>query len=258
MEEIRLNEQIAYLRHQKNMTQEDLAKELGVTNQAVSKWESSQCCPDIQLLPKLAKLFDVSIDELMGYKMPDTFENIYLKIRSLFKIYPKETAFHNAYRLAVLLHEAACSRGYKGYIPWDIDQNQGIDELLRTCGFSACSEPEGITVYTANGVFIADGTSYQSPSPSQILDLYQSLERLTDRTVLTVMYAIYEMTVHDFDVYVSLEEITAKTGLQTMDVKNALGIIPVTINDTKSENLSYRIHGSYMHIPSLLLLLSQR
>ena len=39
---------------------------LGVTNQSVSKWESAQCCPDISLIPKLADIFDVSIDELFG------------------------------------------------------------------------------------------------------------------------------------------------------------------------------------------------
>lgn len=57
----KINEQIAFLRKQKGMTQEELSNALGVTNQAVSKWESAQCCPDIQLLPDIAKLFDVSV-----------------------------------------------------------------------------------------------------------------------------------------------------------------------------------------------------
>ena len=65
MENFRLNEQIAFLRKAKGTTQEELAKALGVTNQAVSKWESSQCCPDIQLLPDIADYFGVSIDYLL-------------------------------------------------------------------------------------------------------------------------------------------------------------------------------------------------
>ncbi|MBQ8235419.1 MAG: helix-turn-helix transcriptional regulator [Clostridia bacterium] len=67
MNQIKINEQIAVLRKQKGLTQEELASMLGVTNQAVSKWESAQCCPDIQLLPLIADCFEVSIDELMGH-----------------------------------------------------------------------------------------------------------------------------------------------------------------------------------------------
>ena len=54
------------------MTQETLAQKLGVTNQAVSKWESDQCCPDVMLLPKIADVFDISIDELFGRAAPNT------------------------------------------------------------------------------------------------------------------------------------------------------------------------------------------
>lgn len=255
---MKLNEQIAFLRRQKNMTQEELAKALGVTNQAVSKWESSQCCPDIQSLPLLAKLFDVSIDELMGYKEPDTFENVYLKIKSLFKVCAPETAFHYAFKLSILLHEAACTRGYKGYIPWDTEKNHGLEALPHKWGFSACSEPEGNTVYSGNGIFIADGMSYQPPSQSKLLDLYISLERLADRTVLKVLYTLYDMTVHDFDVYVTIEDIAAKANLLEIDVKKALEKIPVSIKVNENDNLLYRIEGAFMHIPSLLLLLSER
>lgn len=48
------------------LTQEGLAQKLGVTNQAVSKWESGQSCPDLALLPLLADLFGITIDELFG------------------------------------------------------------------------------------------------------------------------------------------------------------------------------------------------
>ena len=59
-----LGNQIARFRKEKSMTQEALANALGVTNQAVSKWELDQSCPDIQLLPKLADLFGISLDRL--------------------------------------------------------------------------------------------------------------------------------------------------------------------------------------------------
>ena len=62
--------QIALLRKRQNITQETLAQQLGVTNQAVSKWESDQCCPDVMLLPKIADIFGISIDELFGRPAP--------------------------------------------------------------------------------------------------------------------------------------------------------------------------------------------
>lgn len=61
-----LGMQIAALRKQHNITQEALAQQLGVTNQAVSKWESDQCCPDVTLLPKIADIFKITLDALFG------------------------------------------------------------------------------------------------------------------------------------------------------------------------------------------------
>lgn len=52
------------------LTQEQLADKLGVTAQAVSKWENDQSCPDISLLPRLAELFCTTTDALLGRKHP--------------------------------------------------------------------------------------------------------------------------------------------------------------------------------------------
>ena len=53
-------------RKEKELTQEALANQLGVSNQAVSKWEGDVCCPDLQLLPLLADTLELSLDELFG------------------------------------------------------------------------------------------------------------------------------------------------------------------------------------------------
>ena len=60
---------IAKFRKNAGLTQESLAQRLEVTNQAVSKWESDQCCPDITLLPKLADIFETTIDALFDRKV---------------------------------------------------------------------------------------------------------------------------------------------------------------------------------------------
>ena len=61
-----LGKRISAHRKQLGLTQDQLAEKLGVTAQAVSKWENDQSCPDISMLPKLAEIFGTSIDELLG------------------------------------------------------------------------------------------------------------------------------------------------------------------------------------------------
>lgn len=65
-----LGKRIAENRKCMKLTQDQLADKLGVTAQAVSKWENDQSCPDITMLPKLAEIFDVSTDELLGRESP--------------------------------------------------------------------------------------------------------------------------------------------------------------------------------------------
>ena len=57
---------ISARRRDKGLTQEALANILGVSNQAVSKWEGDICCPDIALLPLLADTLEMTLDELFG------------------------------------------------------------------------------------------------------------------------------------------------------------------------------------------------
>ena len=63
-----IGKRIGLLRKEKGLTQEELASHMGVSPQAVSKWENDQTCPDISALPKLARLFDVTVDELLEGK----------------------------------------------------------------------------------------------------------------------------------------------------------------------------------------------
>lgn len=63
---VTMGKRIADLRRQKGMTQEQLANQVGVTAQAVSKWENDLSCPDISVLPRLAEVLGVTTDELLG------------------------------------------------------------------------------------------------------------------------------------------------------------------------------------------------
>lgn len=60
---------IAFYRKLNGLTQEELAEKAGVSTQAVSKWEQRLSCPDIMLLPELANIFRITIDELFGLSL---------------------------------------------------------------------------------------------------------------------------------------------------------------------------------------------
>ncbi|HHY25408.1 MAG TPA: helix-turn-helix transcriptional regulator, partial [Desulfitobacterium dehalogenans] len=72
-----LAKNICRYRKEKGFTQEELSRKLGVTFQAVSKWETAQTLPDITLLPRLSQVLDISIDKLLGYISYDKQITIY-------------------------------------------------------------------------------------------------------------------------------------------------------------------------------------
>ena len=61
-----IGEKIAKLRKERNVTQEELAGIIGVSAQSISKWENNVTLPDILLLPLLAEIFGITIDELFS------------------------------------------------------------------------------------------------------------------------------------------------------------------------------------------------
>lgn len=249
MTTIKINEQIAFLRKQKGLTQEELANALGVTNQAVSKWESAQCCPDLQLLPDIAKMFDVSIDELIGYKSTDGLGDICLKIKDYFTALPEKKAFENAYRIAALLHETASTDGYKKTVPWK-EKDYSVDQIS-SWGLSICSEPEGSTGRKNNSIFFSLGEGYIAPNDSQMRDLMLTLQQLSNLNTLKVLCSLHGLTFSDFELYVSVNEIADEAHLKAEEVETALRDFPLAVKEEDGE-LKYRLDGSFSHIPSLL------
>ncbi|HNZ62711.1 MAG TPA: helix-turn-helix transcriptional regulator [Bacillota bacterium] len=74
MDTQQLGNNIAKYRKEKGMTQDKLAEIMSVSPQAVSKWENNISYPDIELLPKLADVFGISIDELFSKSTPPETE----------------------------------------------------------------------------------------------------------------------------------------------------------------------------------------
>ena len=74
--DMQIGNRIKQLRKEKSMTQERLAELLGISFQAVSKWENNIAMPDITLVPRLARIFGVSTDELFAYNLQEIENDI--------------------------------------------------------------------------------------------------------------------------------------------------------------------------------------
>ena len=71
MSNLKIGNRIKAKRRERNLTQEELASILGVTKAAVSKWENEESYPDITLLPQIAQLFHMTMDDLFDFAPHD-------------------------------------------------------------------------------------------------------------------------------------------------------------------------------------------
>jgi transcriptional regulator with XRE-family HTH domain len=118
MQEIRIASVIARERRKLGWTQADVARHLGVTKAAVSKWETGQSYPDAMLLPRLAALFAISLDELMSYTP-------HLSKKDIRKLYHKLAADFSAQSFDEVL--AACRLSCKQhYACFELLYNMGL------------------------------------------------------------------------------------------------------------------------------------
>lgn len=84
--QIKIGDKIKELRKRDGRTQEEIASSLGVTSQAVSRWEANGGYPDMEIMPDIASLFGVSIDVLFGYDGVDRknrIDNILSEVRDM-------------------------------------------------------------------------------------------------------------------------------------------------------------------------------
>ena len=127
---MKLSEKITYERKRLGLTQDALAQKMGVSNQAVSKWESDLSCPDIMLLPLLADVFGITVDELFGreakakevIKEVEVPSEIYKETSEENKVYIKDLPWEDDNTLHLVL--------YKGHqLIKDEKKNEFKDEI---------------------------------------------------------------------------------------------------------------------------------
>lgn len=108
-----LNEKITIIRKMNNLTQERFAEELGVSRQAVSKWENATSVPDVQMLLRIADHYNLTLDQLVrdDLPMPQYMNNDF-----------KENE--------ITSHDEFCIKDYLGKI-CDVSMNSFIYSVLR-------------------------------------------------------------------------------------------------------------------------------
>lgn len=257
MTTIKINEQIAFLRKQKGFTQEELANILGVTNQAVSKWESAQCCPDIQLLPDIAKLFDVSVDELLGYTPVSTTEDIVLAIRKRIGSLPKSEDFYFTFGMAAALHTIILSKEMTAdnmNPGWDTDaaiEHAGKAEW----GYSCCSIPEITTTMRHGAVFFSNNKNFKLMD-TDVRRIASIIKPFSNTKNLKIAAAIYSLTVHSEDAYTTIAQISDRSGVSSEKVQECLvGDLSPFIIEKDGPESEFRFEGMYMNILPIISLL---
>lgn len=172
-----MGEKIAELRKSKSMTQEELAARIGVSPQAISRWENSATMPDIMLLPVIANILDITIDELFSTDKATEING------QDFDLAPK-----NAYMsvLNVLCKAFKQSSEYKAErLMQEFKDRRGVQAGIR----SANSDD---AVYATDGLAVAylaeKGTAAQLLEDDLIAELFTALSKRAFRNTIEYLF----------------------------------------------------------------------
>lgn len=163
---LKIGNAIKKLRVERGITQEELANRMGVSFQAVSKWETNATTPDIAILPQLALFFGVSIDTLFSMNQDDYTKRISKMIRDEYSIAPENFLWAERY-LKGLLSEEIQNNNARVLLVELYEHRENRDSLA--CG-RLCEE--GLLIEPSNVALIGKLT--------RIREMRDESDRLTD------------------------------------------------------------------------------
>ena len=178
-----IGKNIAKYRKAKGLTQEELGSKLGITNQAVSKWESEVSMPDVMLLPEIANALNITLDDLYG--IANEPEKV--------SVSADDFPFFCHQKLIELFYYNTKMR-FAHIGSSDKEQLEfQIKKLMEGCRIGCLSNTQGAIVTTEDFSFI--DTTYKAVNSENVIksqaDDY-TLLYLTDRNFRKVFYYQYK------------------------------------------------------------------
>lgn len=186
-----LGNNIRQLRHRDKRTQEAVADALGVTSQAVSRWEAGGSYPDMNLIPSIANYFGVTIDELFGYHnereskinaLVSQIQAMKWKNNGIDANLNESIAFaRNALvefpgneRLMVCLASVLYTAGYSRYGEHHLTDSDGYDiyDTQRHRGYAEWTE--AVTLYEKALLTLEDG-EFRRVAVGELMQLYVNM-----------------------------------------------------------------------------------
>lgn len=226
-----LAETIAALRKKQGVTQEQMGNALGISPQAISKWENGTCLPDTQTLPLIADFFKVSVDHLF-YGRSNAYEDLSAAAQQ--KVASHKQMSAESYEEALTLFAGAHHGISHG--------NLRREELLY-------DEPAHIS--SEGGVSLLSGKGYgalvtrrffEGFCPETVRVSLSLLQVLADENRLRVVMAILSMG------DISISELREKTGLPDEELVSALqplmdaNLVLETVSKHQSLGKTYAIN----------------
>ena len=206
MKDLNIAKTIANKRREKGLTQDQVAKYIGVSKASVSKWETGQSYPDITFLPQLAAYFNISIDELMGYTPQMTKEDIkilYHRLSNDFSNRPFEEVWFDCqeiikkyYSCYPLLFQMAVLLCNHWMLSKDVAiQQQILDEVIILC---QRIQNESNDVWLSKDAVSLEATCYLiSGKPQEVLELIGETIRPLDTDDAATAQAYFMLGNHD-------------------------------------------------------------
>lgn len=247
-----IGENIARYRKAKSLTQEQLGEVLGVTNQAVSKWESGVSMPDIMLLPKISNALGITLDALYGIKTTDE--------RVKADDFPKAA---NDHLIEFMVKQSGV------WFTFNRSQEENITYHKKTI-YESSDCVEGCISDEAGAVFISRdisfiNTDYKALGSESIFEKREvgsSLKKLTDSRTRKVLSYLYKESFLDKETnnkHFHLDTVAKACGLseedtfESLDNLRSIGLFETYVENNETEYIFLKSQAVFVFAAFKLL-----